>query len=187
MARPENNKWLDEALTEIIESKKLTTDFEKWKQDHPQAVELLISRAKQASAPAGRSPAIGSILMKNRTLRYAAGAAILIVAATISIRPFLGATITFAKVVEPILNARTIAFDVIAGDEETGPVMHEVLAGSRIRRTFSNMPNTVKILDVVDANMLVLNTDTKTASYVELKKVEDDIKFLREAIVKLQA
>jgi hypothetical protein len=45
MERPENNKWLDEALTETIGSEKSRTDFEQWKRQHPDAVKMLTSRA----------------------------------------------------------------------------------------------------------------------------------------------
>jgi len=38
MKRPENDQWLDKALSETIGSTETRTDFEQWKQDHPQAV-----------------------------------------------------------------------------------------------------------------------------------------------------
>jgi hypothetical protein len=41
MNHPENDKWLDDALAETIGSKKTEPNFEKWKQEHPQAVEML--------------------------------------------------------------------------------------------------------------------------------------------------
>ena len=47
MKRPENDKWLDDALAETIGSKKTEPNFEKWKQGHPQAVEMLTSRASR--------------------------------------------------------------------------------------------------------------------------------------------
>ena len=51
MERPENNKWIDEALTETIGSEKPRTDFEQWKQQHPEAVKMFTSRAgKEAEA-----------------------------------------------------------------------------------------------------------------------------------------
>jgi len=49
MKRPENNKWLDEALSETIGSKKSRTDFEEWKQRHPEAVEMLTARTSRSS------------------------------------------------------------------------------------------------------------------------------------------
>ncbi|MFQ6035357.1 MAG: hypothetical protein ACE5NM_05850, partial [Sedimentisphaerales bacterium] len=50
MKRPENDNWLDEALTKAIGSEKSKTNFEEWKEDHPEAIEMLTSRAdRQAS------------------------------------------------------------------------------------------------------------------------------------------
>ena len=49
--------------------------------------------------------------------------------------------------------------DVIIGDEETSPPMHEIVVGSRIRRILSNMPNVIQIIDLDDAKMLALDTE----------------------------
>jgi CheY-like chemotaxis protein len=49
MNHPENDKWLDEALSETIGSEKSRTDFEEWKQRHPEAVEMLTSRTSRTS------------------------------------------------------------------------------------------------------------------------------------------
>jgi hypothetical protein len=49
MKRPENDKWLDEALSETIGSEKSRTDFEEWKQRHPEAVEMLTARTSRTS------------------------------------------------------------------------------------------------------------------------------------------
>ena len=78
MKRPENDKWLDEALSETIGSKKPRTDFEQWKQKHPEAVEMLTSRAdKQASASPGPLT-IRRIIMKSPITKLAAAAVIII-------------------------------------------------------------------------------------------------------------
>jgi len=49
MKRPENDKLLDEALSETIGSKKSRTNFEQWKQKYPEAVEMLTSRTSRTS------------------------------------------------------------------------------------------------------------------------------------------
>jgi hypothetical protein len=49
MNHTENDKWLDEALSDSIGSEKPETDFEEWKQKHPKAVEMLTSRTSRAS------------------------------------------------------------------------------------------------------------------------------------------
>ena len=40
MKRPENDKWLDDVLSETIGLEKPKADFEQWKQQHPDAVDL---------------------------------------------------------------------------------------------------------------------------------------------------
>ena len=184
MKRSEDNNWLDEALTKAIGSERSTTDFDKWKEDHPQAVEMLTSRAK-ASPPAATRPLITwSTIMRNRNLRYSAAAAVIVIAAIIGLAPFLGGTVTFADVVKPILNARTIVFDFVIGNDEDSTVMHEEVAGSKIRRTISNIPGMVMILDLEENKMLVLDTNAKEAVYVGLGEVGDKTQNYIEAVRK---
>ena len=80
MGRPENEKWLDEALSETIGSKRPRTDFETWRRDHPQAVQMLTSQAK----PDAERPAlIRRITMHNVKTKLAAAAVIAIAAAAV--------------------------------------------------------------------------------------------------------
>jgi ferric-dicitrate binding protein FerR (iron transport regulator) len=80
MGRPENNKWLDEALTETIGSEKPRTDFEQWKKQHPEAVKMLTSRAgKNASASPPRLKT-RRIIMTSPMIKFAAAAVIAIAA-----------------------------------------------------------------------------------------------------------
>jgi len=82
MESPENNKWLDEALTETIGSEKPGTDFEQWKMQHPDAVKMLTSRAgKQASASPPRMKT-RRINMTSTITKLAAAAVIAIAAIT---------------------------------------------------------------------------------------------------------
>ncbi len=77
MKRPENNKWLDKVLSETIGSKKPQADFENFKRKHPQAVEMLTSRAGANSATK-RPPMIRNMIMKSPVTKFAAAAAIII-------------------------------------------------------------------------------------------------------------
>ncbi|GEM_PF-1201801 len=83
MERPENNKWLDEALSDVIGSKKTRTDFKQWKQQHPDAVKMLTSRAS-GSTVSKRPLIIRNTIMKSPITKLAAAAAI-IIAVTLSI------------------------------------------------------------------------------------------------------
>jgi outer membrane lipoprotein-sorting protein len=135
--------------------------------------------------PVFKEPNIRRIIMKSRTIKLAA-AAVIIIAVTAGILQFGGGTVTWAKVVEPILNAKTVILDLIIGGE-SGPVVHDIVTGSRIRRTMSNMPNMVQVIDPDSGQMLSLDTESKTASYINIEGQLQDVtqnyvKFLRQVI-----
>ncbi len=143
----------------------------------------------KAATKAGTGLKLRRIIMKSPITRMAAAAAIII--ATLVGVNFLGGTVTFADVVKPILNARTMILDLIVGDEETSPLMHEIVAGSRIRRTISNLENTVQIIDLEGAKILVLDTKEKQAIYTDIKGYVQEgtknyVDFLRKVIINLQ-
>jgi negative regulator of sigma E activity len=143
----------------------------------------------KAAARASDALKIRRTIMKSSITRIAA-AAMIIVAVLVGISQFTGGTVTFAQAIEPILKAQTIVFDLVIGNDETSPVMHEVVSDSLIRRTISNMPNMVMIIDMDNNNMLALDTAGKTASYVELgqlaQKTENYIESIRRIIIDLQ-
>ncbi|MBN2316417.1 MAG: zf-HC2 domain-containing protein [Sedimentisphaerales bacterium] len=124
-------------------------------------------------------------IMKSPITKIAAAAVILIAVVLIGLNP-IGNTVTFAKVVEPILNAKTVILDMIIGDE-SGPTMHEIVVDSRIRRTMSNLPNMVQIIDLDGGQMLALDTEAKTGSYISIEgQLQDATKnyvaFLKQII-----
>ena len=128
-------------------------------------------------------------IMRSRIARLAA-AAVIIVAAVIGVYQFFGGTVTFAEVIKPILNARTVVFDFIVGDEETGVVVHDIVAGSRIRRTFSSM-DTILIIDLDNSKMLTLDPASKGAAYIDISgQVSEQTKnlmdFVKNAVAKLE-
>ena len=127
--------------------------------------------------------------MKSPIIKIAA-AAVIIIAVLIGINPF-GSNVTFAQVVEPILNAKTVIFDLILGADESGPTMHDIVVDSRINRTMSNMPSLTQVLDLDSGKMLVLESEAKTAAYVDIQgKVTEGTKnyiaFLRGVIQQVQ-
>jgi hypothetical protein len=133
------------------------------------------------------------LIMRSSITKMAA-AAVIIIAVLIGMyfvgNPF-AATVTFAKVIEPILNARTVILDLIIGAEETNPLMHEIVVGSRIRRTISNLPNMTQIIDLESGKMLALDTEGKTAFYVDIQgslqeRTRSYIESVRQVIIKLQ-
>ncbi|HUS72793.1 MAG TPA: hypothetical protein VMY06_06965 [Sedimentisphaerales bacterium] len=84
MERFEDQNWLDEALTEAIGSEGKKPDFEKWKAEHPEAVEMLTSRADGRPSAPTRPLNIGRIIMKSPITKLAA-AAVIIIGALVSI------------------------------------------------------------------------------------------------------
>jgi hypothetical protein len=138
---------------------------------------------------AGASLKIRRLIMKSPITKLAA-AAVIIIAAIFGISQFFGGTVTFAKVIEPILNARTVIFDYVIGGEETGSVMHNIVVGSKIRRTFTNM-DIFAIIDLDNARMLTLDPKTKGGAYVNIEgplkeRTKDLLEFIRNVITDLK-
>ena len=78
MERLEDKNWLDEALTEAIGSEGKKPDFEQWKQKHPEAVEMLTSRASREGPAYLRPLNIGRTIMRSPITKLAAAAVIII-------------------------------------------------------------------------------------------------------------
>lgn len=120
-----------------------------------------------------------------------AAAAAIIFAVLIGIHSITGGTVTFAQVIEPILKARTVVYDFIIGEESNPVIMHEIVVGTRIRRTISNLPGMTQILDMENGKMLVLDAEGKTASYVDIKgqlqeMTKSYIGFVRKVLMELK-
>jgi hypothetical protein len=135
----------------------------------------------------------GRMIMKNRITQLAA-AAVVVVAAVAGLPllgPWVGGSVTFAEVIQPILNARTVAVDMIVGEDETGPAFHDLVKGSRIHRTVSNM-NGIVILDLDAGRMLSLDPEAKSAVYVDIQGpiqegTGDYLGLVREIVTRLNA
>jgi len=107
------------------------------------------------------------IIMKSPVTKIAA-AAVVAVVATAGILSMLEGRPSFAEVSRRILEARTVAFDFIVGDEAAGAVIHDIVVGNRIRRTMSNLP-LVMILDLDSGKMMTLESQGKTALVVDIQ------------------
>lgn len=137
-------------------------------------------------------PAIWRTIMTSKGTKMAAAAAILI-AAVIGFR-FLGnpvgSTLTFAQVIQPILNASTAQFDIVIGDEDSGaPVIRDLVMGSRIRRTLPGMSDDVTIIDLEAGRILTFSETKKEAQYISLEglpPIPNYMENLKNVIVMLQ-
>ena len=144
----------------------------------------------KAAEKAAERLSIRRIIMKSPVARIATAAAVIIIAA-VGINYIMAPSVTWAQIIEPILNARTVVFDMILGTDDTGIVSHEIVVGSRMRKTMSNMPNMTMIIDTDNAKLLGLDTEAETAVYVDIAGDLGDrhrsyIKFVGQIIGQLQ-
>jgi hypothetical protein len=147
------------------------------------------ARLKTAHTSGVELKRLRKTIMKSPITRIAV-AAVIIIALFLGINQFLGGTMSFADVIKPILNARTVAFDFIVGGDETGPIIHDIVTGSRIRRTFSNM-ETILVIDLDNAKMLNLDPPSKSAVYIDIKgplqeQTKNFLEFVRNAVTSLK-
>jgi len=137
------------------------------------------------------APDIWRTIMKSPITKIAA--AVVVIAGVLIVMHFVGlstATVTFADVIKPILNAQTAELDIIIGEEGEGPVIHDMVMGSRIRRTLSNVEGVVAIIDLQEGRILQLTHEKKEAAYIDLKdwsSIPNYMERLRNVIDGLQA
>ncbi|MGD8787521.1 MAG: hypothetical protein PVJ60_08875 [Phycisphaerales bacterium] len=114
-----------------------------------------------------KSSSMWRIIMRSPITKIAA--AVVTIAGVLIVIHFMSlSTLTFAEVVQPILNAQTAELDIVMGDGQ-GPVIHDMIKGSRIRRTMSNIENVVSIVDLEAGKILALTISKKEAAYIDLK------------------
>ena len=150
----------------------------------------------KATTRAGTALKVRRTIMKSSITKMAAVAAVIIIAVLIGVNPF-GSAITFADVIKPLFNARTLILDIVvntdgpAVDEDTDPVVHDTIVDKRIRRVISTQEHVVNIFDTENAKMLTLHTEGKVAVYSDTQGLVQDITqnyvaFLLDTITNLQ-
>ncbi len=108
MKASENDNWLDDALAKAIGSDRRKPDFEKWRQEHPEAVQMLKSQATQRPRPFDLLE-LGKIIMKSPITKLAVAAVIIIAVAT-SITVFNKSTPTAFGIEQVIAASDNIRF-----------------------------------------------------------------------------
>jgi len=127
----------------------------------------------KAAEKAAEALKIRRTIMKSPMTKIAA-AAVIIIAMLIGLNLF-GGTVTFADVVKPLLNARTLILDIVVNtdgpevDEDTDPVIHDTIVDQRIRRVVSTQEHLANIFDTESAKMLTLHTEGKVAVYSDIQ------------------
>lgn len=131
-------------------------------------------------------------IMKSKTLKVAAAAAI-IIAVFLGIHELVGIpgspSVAWADVIKPILNARTASLDIFIGSQDSGVVIHDDVMGSRIRRTVSNLENSTILIDLEQRKLVTIDHAKKTVVYVGLDGLpsfQNYVEHLRNLIIKLQ-
>jgi len=118
MERLEDKNRLDEALTEAIGSGGKKPDFEKWKQLHPEAIEMLTTRA--GKGPTSTRPLnIGRIIMKSPITKLAAAVIIIAVVLAITVRDESAYALTHT--IEANHTVRYLHIKDIASEHEDEP------------------------------------------------------------------
>lgn len=131
-------------------------------------------------------PNIWRMIMENRTTKLTTAAAAVLIAGAVIFSLFISPGVTFADVIKPIFEAKTFAYDMHVGGEG-GPVIHDLVSGNRIRRTMSDMPGMVLIIDTDAGKLLRLDTAGKNAALINIsgeveKGGRNYIALLRETI-----
>lgn len=151
---------------------------------------MLKAQASNAG-PSAPPASMWRILMKAKMPQLTA-AAIVIVAALVFLTQSTFVQPTFAEIVRPLMDAETIIYDFITGPEDgEGPVIHDIVKGTRIRRTISNLPGITIICDTQNAKMLHLVEKDKKATYMDMTGdlqlgTQEFLKFIRWTILQAQ-
>ena len=133
------------------------------------------------------------VVMKSRVTKIGAAAAIIVVAVILGVYQFGGrlevASIAWADVVRPILNAKTVVYTIIVGEEGKSPPIRDMIMGSRIRRSVEGVEG-VSIIDLETFRVLALDPKEHKAIYIDMKGLPEELpnplEALRTVIVQLQ-
>jgi hypothetical protein len=164
-------------------------------QPSPRATSRALERVRQTLTEPNRLQArqsSGRIIMNSKWTKFAA-AAVIVVAVVLGFHFLgspLGSNITFASVIRPILSANTAVFDIlIGGDKPDTPVIHDMVMGSRIRRSVAGVSGDTTVIDLEAGRILSLNDAKKEAVYYDLKglpPIPNYLDNLKGLFIKLQ-
>lgn len=147
---------------------------------------------RRPAADQGPRPGLWRLMMTSKTGKLAVAAAV-VIAVLLGMQFFggpFGSTVTWADVIEPIFNADTAVLDIIVGAEtDDTPVIHDMVMGSRIRRTISNVDGVVSVIDLETGRILSLTEEKLEAEYIDLEglpSIPNYMDQLRNVITMLQ-
>lgn len=141
---------------------------------------------------------IWRIIMKTKITKFAA-AAVIIIAVLIGINQFGGsidmASVAWGKIVDPIMTARTVVFNVVMGQGENVPNTRTMNNGTQRLRNEILSPDgkTIQAIQIVDFDTLQILTlvpQNKTTLLTNLKDLPEEpgnlLEEMRNAITELQ-
>jgi outer membrane lipoprotein-sorting protein len=194
-----NTEKLDELISRAISREAPKFEFDKWKQSHEKEIRVYeLQTTGQMLSHSVRIVEIGRMIMKSRISKIAAAAVIII--AIFTVTHFVGNPIesmAWADVVQPILTARTIAFNLVMAEGEDVPITRVMNMGTQRIRSEVLSPDgkTIQVIVIVDYDtslMLQLIPGQKMATLIEMKDVPEDevpeniLKEMRNIITELQ-
>ena len=147
MNNPENNKWLDKILGQTIGSEKPQVNFEQWKENHPNAVKKLTSRANDTQV--SKHPIkIKEIIMKNPIIRLAF-AAVVIIACLIGLSFWktTGSGIALADVLARVEQTKSIKYETIFkvfGSEDPNELWKDCHYNYLVSKEYGKLTNGVE-------------------------------------------
>jgi hypothetical protein len=148
--------------------------------------------------PASRKPGVWRMIMHSKTSKIAAAAVIII--GMLTTIHFWGSPIegmAWADVVQPLLTAQTIVFNVRSLEGENLPIARIMSIGTQRVRSEIEISSadgkTVKVIAICDfdtSQMLTLNPKQKIAAIIDIKglpeKPENFVEIMRNMITELQ-
>lgn len=163
-----------EKIKRLIHESKITIGPEADERILHDALNELEKRRRDNRAPL--DAVLWRALMKNKMIRF--GTAFVVIIAVVAAFQFLGnpfgTKLTFAQAIEPILNADTASYDsVISLDDGSMSVSHEMMKGSRYRRTSDGGADA--IADSVNGRLRVLILHHKIAEYEYYEKAHSSV------------
>ncbi|MBN1806291.1 MAG: hypothetical protein JW837_13670 [Sedimentisphaerales bacterium] len=167
MERPENDKWLDDVLSDTIGSKKSRMDFEQWKQNHPEAVEMLTSRGKSKIPTIQHPHKIRIKIMKSPISKLAA-AAVIAIAVFIGIDLFdtNGSSVVWADVAEQFESVPFFNVTMYIGQDTSTETKKIEIWKSPDSRVRAHEGNTVFFADFSKDNNKFIIFDRSTKKLV---------------------
>jgi hypothetical protein len=157
-----NNNWLDEALAKAIGSEKCVPNFEKWKQDHPQAVDMLTSRVRRK--PSASPLKIRSMIMKSPLMKLAAAVIIAVIFAGIYLfgGPIRVTSVAWADIAERFESVPFFSLTIYIGHDTSDQAQKIEIWKSDKSKVRAHQGDKVIFADFADGKNEVVAFDRST-------------------------